>query len=107
MPRTDNPDDHELRDSFDGELASVCNGCGLHTETGLDAETGAALMQILRAYPAVTDELVAAARAAFAGQLDGSNGAARRAAMEAVIAEHNRRLQSGAKGSRSGGPARR
>lgn len=95
MASTDYPDDDELRDNFDAELASVRSGRGLHTETGLDAETHAALIAIARAYPAVTDELVDAARAAFAGQLDGSNGAARRAAMRAMIAEHNRRTQSG------------
>lgn len=74
--REDLPDDQELRDSFEDLLASVVRGDGLYTESGLDIETEQALTAIARAYPIVPDELITAARAAFAGQLDGSNAAA-------------------------------
>ncbi|MGI5221408.1 hypothetical protein [Nocardia sp. CA-290969] len=71
--RIDHPTDDELRENFAEMLESVRNGGGLRTETGLDMETEEALWDIARAYPDVTDELVTAAREAFAGQLDGSN----------------------------------
>lgn len=85
------PTDDELRRNFEAELASVTTGGGLRSETGLDVETDAALIAIARAYPSVPQDLVAAARAAFAGQLDGSNAAARRAELDRMIEEHNRR----------------
>ncbi|WP_378737215.1 hypothetical protein [Nocardia brasiliensis] len=88
------PTDDELRRNFEAELTSVTTGGGLRSETGLDMETDAALIAIARAYPAVTDDLVAAARAAFAGQLDGSNAAARQADLERLIAEHNARKRN-------------
>ncbi|WP_024800377.1 hypothetical protein [Nocardia sp. BMG51109] len=69
------PTDDELRQNFDEELASASSGGGLHTETGLDSETQDALWAVARAYPEVTDDLLAAARTAFAGQLDGSHAA--------------------------------
>lgn len=71
--RIDHPTDDELRENFAEMLESVRGGGGLRTETGLDMETEEALWDIARAYPEVTEELVAAARAAFAGQLDGSH----------------------------------
>lgn len=71
--RIDHPTEDELRENFAELLESVRNGGGLRTETGLDMETEEALWDIARAYPEVTGELVDAARAAFAGQLDGSN----------------------------------
>ncbi|GAA5081943.1 hypothetical protein [Nocardia iowensis] len=88
------PTDDELRRNFEAELTSVTTGGGLRSETGLDMETDAALIAIARAYPAVTDDLVAAARAAFAGQLDGSNADARQADLERLIAEHNARKRN-------------
>lgn len=94
MARRDYPTDAELRRNFETELASVTAGGGLRSETGLDVRTDAALIEIAAAFPAVTAELVAAARAAFAGQLDGSNAAAQRAELERVIAEHNRRTHT-------------
>jgi hypothetical protein len=71
--RIDHPTEDELRENFAEMLESVRNGGGLRTETGLDMETEEALWDIARAYPEVTDDLVAAARATFAGQLDGSH----------------------------------
>ncbi|HLS76870.1 MAG TPA: hypothetical protein VK083_08795 [Nocardia sp.] len=91
MARSRHPTDEELRRNFERELASVTSGGGLRSETGLDVQTDAALMAIAVAYPAVSEELVRAARAAFAGQLDGSNAAARRAELRRMIEEHNRR----------------
>ncbi|MBF6211562.1 hypothetical protein IU433_19155 [Nocardia puris] len=93
MVRNRYPTEDELRSNFEAELASVTTGGGLRSETGLDVETDAALIEIARAYPAVPEELVRAARAAFAGQLDGSNAAARRAELERMIEEHNRRAE--------------
>ncbi|WP_069161899.1 hypothetical protein [Nocardia altamirensis] len=91
MVRSRYPTDDELQRNFEAELKSVTTGGGVRSETGLDMETDAALFAIAMAYPAVTDELVAAAKAAFAGQLDGSNSAARQADLERLIAEHNAR----------------
>jgi acyl-CoA reductase-like NAD-dependent aldehyde dehydrogenase len=53
--------------------------------------TEEALWAVARAYPDVADELVEAARAAFAGQLDGSNARARRVALEQQFEEMRRR----------------
>jgi len=91
MARSRYPTDDELRRNFERELASVTVGGGLRSETGLDVETDAALIAIATAYPAVTEGLVRAARSAFAGQLDGTNAAARRAELQRMIEEHNRR----------------
>ncbi|MBF6297656.1 hypothetical protein IU459_08880 [Nocardia amamiensis] len=89
--RDDYPTDDELRANFDELLASVLTGGGIYSESGLDMETEKALWTIARAYPGVPDELVDAARAAFAGQLDGSNAAARQAVIARKIEEFNRR----------------
>ncbi|WP_454198380.1 hypothetical protein [Nocardia sp. Marseille-Q1738] len=91
MVRGRYPSEDELRRNFERELGSVTTGGGLHSETGLDIETETALIDIARAYPEVTEGLVTAARSAFAGQLDGSNAAARRAELERAIEEHNRK----------------
>ncbi|GGL23680.1 hypothetical protein [Nocardia jinanensis] len=71
--RIGHPSEDEMRENFAEMLESVRNGGGLRTETGLDMTTEEALWDIARAYPEVTEELVEAARNAFAGQLDGSN----------------------------------
>ncbi|QBS42960.1 hypothetical protein [Nocardia sp. CS682] len=78
----DHPTEDELRHSFDEALDAVRGGEGVATDTGLDVPTVAALWEIAEAYPSIPEQLVAAARAAFAGQLDGSNAAARQAAIE-------------------------
>lgn len=92
--RIGHPTDDELRENFAEMLESVRNGGGLRTETGLDMTTEDALWAIARAYPEVTEELVAAARAAFAGQLDGSNARWRREELERRF-EEIRRAQGG------------
>ncbi|MEU4598353.1 hypothetical protein [Nocardia sp. NPDC023988] len=71
--RETEPTEAEIRQNFDKMLASVLSGGGIHSETGLDMKTEDALWQVARAYPNASDDLVRAARAAFAGQLDGSN----------------------------------
>jgi hypothetical protein len=85
------PTDDELRGVFEEELGSAVAGGPLRTDTGLDMETDEALVAIAMAYPAVSDALVAEARRAFAGQLDGSNAAARRADLDRLIDDYNRR----------------
>ncbi|WP_280266723.1 hypothetical protein [Nocardia wallacei] len=97
--RLNPPTRAELRRNFEEELTSVCDGGGLSSDTGLDMETEAALWDIARAYPDVSDALVAAAHRAFAGQLDGSNHAASRARMEQMFEEHRRGRDSGDAGS--------
>ncbi|MFE3188716.1 hypothetical protein ACFXHA_06875 [Nocardia sp. NPDC059240] len=76
-PSSDVPEqrstEDKLRESFDFMLSRILAGNGFLTGSSLDEETKTALRAIARAYPAVTDELVAAARKAFSGQLDGSN----------------------------------
>jgi hypothetical protein len=88
--RIGHPSDDELRENFAEMLESVRNGGGLRTETGLDMETEDALWAIARAYPEVSDELVEAARATFAGQLDGTNARARRVELERQFEELRR-----------------
>jgi hypothetical protein len=91
MVRSRHPTEDELRRNFERELASVTTGGALHSETGLDIETDAALVDIAGAYPEVSEAMVAAARAAFAAHLDGTNAAVRRGAVERMLAEHNRK----------------
>lgn len=88
--RIGHPSDDELRENFAEMLESVRNGGGLRTETGLDTETEEALWAVARAYPDVPEELVEAARAAFAGQLDGTNARRRRADLERQFEELRR-----------------
>ncbi|WP_405167248.1 hypothetical protein OG203_20470 [Nocardia sp. NBC_01499] len=78
----DQPTDDELRQYFDEALASVRSGGGVATDNGLDLRTADALWAIAEVYPNITDDLIAAAHAAFAGQLDGANSAARQAAID-------------------------
>jgi hypothetical protein len=88
--RTDYPTEDEMRANFEEMLASVCGGGGLRTETGLDNETENALWAISRVHPRVPEELVTAARAEFAAQLDGSHKRARKAALARRLEELDR-----------------
>lgn len=99
--RFDHPTDDELRANFDELLASVRSGGGIYSESGLDMETEESLWAIARAYPDVPDRLVEAARATFAGQLDGSHAAARQAELARKIEQINR-----AKAAQRGDPPR-
>ncbi|MGI5219432.1 hypothetical protein [Nocardia sp. CA-290969] len=92
--RLNHPTREELIQNFDAELESVCSGGGLRSETGLDMETDEALWAIARAYPEVSDELVEAARQAFAGQLDGSNTVRHREELARQL-EEMRRIRDG------------
>ncbi|MFE3187223.1 toxin-antitoxin system YwqK family antitoxin [Streptomyces violascens] len=69
------PTEDQLRRTFGAVLEEVLSGQGLRTCTGLDMETDEALWEIAKYGPGAPAELVDAARAAFAGQLDGSNAA--------------------------------
>ncbi|MFC4517880.1 toxin-antitoxin system YwqK family antitoxin [Streptomyces ehimensis] len=71
----DRPTDDQLTRVFAAVLEEVLSGQGLRTHTGLDMETDDALWEIAKYGPGAPPELVDAARAAFAGQLDGSNAA--------------------------------
>jgi hypothetical protein len=85
---SDYPTEDELRQSFDEALASVRGGGGVSSDNGLDLRTVDALWQIADAYPTIPDDLIAAANAAFAGQLDGSNAAARQAAIDRAFEQN-------------------
>ncbi|MET9488641.1 hypothetical protein [Nocardia sp. NPDC006630] len=77
--RRGRPTKAQLEQSFDRALLrSIAEG-GIASGTGLDDETQNTLLAVARAYPNATDELVEAARRAFAGQLDGSSTARWRA----------------------------
>ncbi|MTJ60975.1 hypothetical protein KP696_19885 [Nocardia seriolae] len=73
-------------------LAHALEGRGVRTHTGLDLPTRTALRVIARAYPDVAEELVEAARETFAGQLDGTNSARRRAELDRKLEEAAERL---------------
>lgn len=93
------PTDDELRENFDELLSSALTGGGIYSDNGLDQRTEDALWAIARACPDVPDELVDAAHAALAGQLDGSNA---RKAMEALarrFSEINRHDRPGDPGA--------
>ncbi|MEV3898374.1 hypothetical protein [Streptomyces anulatus] len=79
------PTDDELRRIFEETLAAVVAGGGPTSCSWFDLWTDTALSEIIEAYPDVTDALIAQARAAFAGQLDGSNARAEQAAMDAAF----------------------
>lgn len=81
------PGKEQLRRNFDSVLTQVLSGRGVRTETGLDAQTEKALWAVSRAHPDPPDALVAAAYRAFAGQIDGTNAAERRAETARKIAE--------------------
>ncbi len=79
--RRGRPSEEQLRRNFDGALEQAVRGSGVRTASGLDEQTEKALWVVAGANGAATEEMVEAARQAFAGQLDGSNAAARKAAM--------------------------
>ncbi|MCU1643436.1 MAG: hypothetical protein JWN03_3711 [Nocardia sp.] len=81
----------QLQDSFDYLLSRILSGGGLLSCSGLDEETKNALWAIAGAGPDVTDDLVEAARRAFAGQLDGSNTARWRAERDRALTEREER----------------
>ncbi|MFD6887376.1 hypothetical protein [Streptomyces sp. NPDC059957] len=85
--RHGHPSQEQVRRNFEGVLTDVLSGRGVRTGTGLDTQTENALWAIARARPNAPDALVAAAYRAFAGQIDGSNAAARRAETDRRIAE--------------------
>ncbi|MEV6273932.1 hypothetical protein [Nocardia sp. NPDC051832] len=87
MARRGRPSSSELRRNFERELTSAISGGGLRSNSGLDVPTRGALIEVAKAYPVVSEDLIAAARAAFAGQLDGSNAQARRAVIDQLLAE--------------------
>ncbi|MFE1593225.1 hypothetical protein [Nocardia sp. NPDC058705] len=95
MARENRPTEDELRVNFEVELASAVAGGGVRTETGLDTRTEDALVNIVHAFPVVSQQLIDAARAAFAGQLDGSNAEQSRALLTRLIEEHNRAVAEG------------
>ncbi|MFI6172078.1 hypothetical protein ACIBCN_35245 [Nocardia sp. NPDC051052] len=68
------PDTEDLRAVFDTWLARTIAGQAMSNHTGLDGETTEALEAIAGAIPPIPLSLIEAAHAAFAGQLDGSNG---------------------------------
>ncbi|MFR9767062.1 hypothetical protein [Nocardia sp. SC052] len=67
------PDRDQLQAAFDRALERAATGGGVRTDTGLDFPTQQALKAISAAVPNVPPQLIDAARAAFDGQLDGSN----------------------------------
>ncbi|MFD8148649.1 toxin-antitoxin system YwqK family antitoxin [Streptomyces sp. NPDC059708] len=73
--RGDRLTDDQLTRTFVAVLEEVLSGQGLRTCTGLDMETDDALWELAKYGPGAPLALVDAARAAFAGQLDGSNAA--------------------------------
>lgn len=75
MSRWSRPDVAELRERFDRELQRAIEGGGVRTDTGLDLQTASALAAVNSAAPDVPQVLIEAARAAFAGQLNGSHAA--------------------------------
>ncbi|MEU8548170.1 hypothetical protein AB0C81_14475 [Streptomyces roseoverticillatus] len=89
--RSDWPTDEQLTRTFGAVLDEVLSGKGLRTCTGLDMATDDALWEIARYGPGAPAELVDAARAAFAGQLDGSNAARWRAELRRKFAAREQR----------------
>ncbi|MGW2601359.1 toxin-antitoxin system YwqK family antitoxin [Streptomyces klenkii] len=85
------PTEDQLRRTFCAVLEEVLSGKGLRTCTGLDMATDDALWEIAKYGPGAPAELVDAARAAFAGQLDGSNAARWRAELRRKFAARGQR----------------
>ncbi|MFI6046324.1 hypothetical protein ACIA8C_32220 [Nocardia sp. NPDC051321] len=84
----DYPTEDELRQNFVDALAAVRGGDGVSSDNGLDVRTVHALWEIADAYPNIPDNLIVAAGAAFAGQLDGTNAAARQAAIDRAFEQN-------------------
>ncbi|APB01542.1 hypothetical protein [Nocardia seriolae] len=85
--RRGRPTKEQLEQSFERVLSMVLSGYGVPSSSGLDSETKEALWGIAHAYPAVTDDLLGAARSAFAGQLDGSNAVRSQAEWDRTLAD--------------------
>ncbi|MER7674359.1 hypothetical protein ABTY61_38680 [Kitasatospora sp. NPDC096128] len=74
-------DEQGLRRTFEALLAEALAGRGVASCLGMDLDTDEALLAVYDAAtghhtgPETVEELVAAARRAFEGQLDGSNSA--------------------------------
>ncbi|MEC3955036.1 hypothetical protein VMT65_18490 [Nocardia sp. CDC153] len=85
--RRGRPGRQQLMRNFENMLGRALEGHGVRTHSGLDQETRDALRVVAQAHPNVSDELVEDARRAFAGQLDGSNAARRRAEHERKVRE--------------------
>lgn len=88
--RRSRPTTEQLKNSFESMLSMAMDSSRLRTCSGLDEDTMNALRAIARARPNISDELVEAARHAFAGQLDGSNAARWRAEQDRDFAERTR-----------------
>ncbi|MFF4188591.1 toxin-antitoxin system YwqK family antitoxin [Streptomyces sp. NPDC001691] len=89
--RPGQPTDDQLKRTFVGVLAEALTGKGVATCVGLDCETEEALWAVYVSYPDVPLDLVDAACAAFAGQLDGSNSARWHAEFERRLAVREQR----------------
>ncbi|AUG76249.1 hypothetical protein CFP65_1350 [Kitasatospora sp. MMS16-BH015] len=85
------PTEEQLTRTFNAVLEEALSGQGVRTCTGLDMATDNALWEIAEYGPAAPPELVDAARAAFAGQLDGSNAARWHAELARKIEARKRR----------------
>ncbi|MFJ7248939.1 hypothetical protein ACIQWA_30800 [Kitasatospora sp. NPDC098652] len=87
-------DGQQLRRTFEVGLAEALAGRGVATCLGLDDPTEEALWAVYdaatghRTGPETVEELVAAARRTFEGQLDGSNAARWREQLAKKFAEH-------------------
>ncbi|WP_198347479.1 hypothetical protein [Nocardia terrae] len=93
------PSDDELRANFEEVLGHVLEGRGVHTATGLDDDTEDALWAIAEAYPNAAPELIAVARRALEGQLDGSNAERWREQMDNWFDEREDRKAAREQGS--------
>lgn len=78
MRKRGQPTEAELRRAFDEALRLAADEAAITSDTGLDSTVDDALIAIAEAAPNPPRELIRAAEAAFAGQLDGSNAAAQR-----------------------------
>ncbi|TSD98084.1 hypothetical protein FOS14_13890 [Skermania sp. ID1734] len=87
--RNNFPTARELATVFAEELQSAVSGRGVRSDTGLDDDVDLALAAIQAAYPDVPAELVDAAKAAFQGQIDGSNDLRQDAEEQRLFAELN------------------
>ncbi|WP_189382337.1 toxin-antitoxin system YwqK family antitoxin [Streptosporangium nondiastaticum] len=98
------PTDDQLKKTFVAVLGEVLSGQGIRSCTGLDMDTDDALWEIAAHYPEVSLDLVDAARAAFAGQLDGSNAARWHAEIQRKFKDRQEGRRASARGSGPAGP---